>query len=250
MARARAGSWFDPDLVRSLEGSEVELARWDGLADEALFAAVHATEPGGATLLASPGALDRIAEVYADVVDAKSPWTIGHSRNTAHLAVRVAEGLGMTAAGIAEARRAGLLHDLGKLSLPNDLLEKRGPLTAAQWERVRLYPWHTGRILERVPGFHAFAAAAAAHHERLDGRGYPLGLRSAEVPMLSRILAVADGFEALTADRPYRPALPEETALRLLERDCGIGVDADCHAALAAALGDAGETGGTLREAA
>jgi HD-GYP domain-containing protein (c-di-GMP phosphodiesterase class II) len=240
VARTRRRTWFDPALVSALDGLETELAGWYELSDSALATAVFDEEPGGACVLASPTRLDTIAAVYAEVIDAKSPWTLGHCASVGNLAGQVAMTLGYAPSEVAQVRRAALLHDLGKLSLPNDLLDKAGPLTAGQWERVRLYPWHTGRILARVPGFEGVAAATAAHHERLDGRGYPLGLRGAEVPALARIIAVADGFEALTSDRPYRPALPQETALRLLGRDCGIGVDAECHAALVAAIEGSG----------
>jgi HD-GYP domain-containing protein (c-di-GMP phosphodiesterase class II) len=237
MAHGRAGRWFDPALVRGLNGLERELARWHDLSDDALVDAVRAAEPPGGSLLAGPAMLDRIAGAYGGVVDAKSPWTLGHSARVAYLAALIAREMELPEEECAGLRRAAMLHDLGKLSLPNALLEKPGPLSAEQWERVRLYPWHTGRILARVPGLQPLAEAAAAHHERLDGRGYPFGLRGRDIPRVARILAIADGFEALTADRPYRPALPDETALRLLARDRGIGVDADVLAALSDALG-------------
>jgi HD-GYP domain-containing protein (c-di-GMP phosphodiesterase class II) len=237
IARARAGRWFDPTLVRALDGLEPDLGRWHELPDAGLFAAVRAAEPPGGSLLAGDAMLDRIAAVYAEVVDAKSPWMQGHSLRVAEIAEPIGQRLGLDDAARRDLRRAALLHDLGKLSLPNALLEKPGPLSADQWQRVSLYPWHTGRILARTPGLESLARTAAAHHERLDGRGYPSGLRGAEIPVAARILAIADGFEALTSDRPWRPALPDDTALKLLARDRGIGVDESVLAALADALG-------------
>jgi len=237
MAQARAGRWFDPTLVRALDGLEVECLRWNDLSDAALFDAVRAAEPDGGALLAGDAMLDRIATAYAEVVDAKSAWMLGHSKRVAEVADRIAIRLTLDEAARRDLRRAALLHDLGKLSLPNALLEKPGPLTAEQWQRVSLYPWYSGLILARTPGLEPLAPIAVAHHERLDGRGYPSGLRGAEIPAAARIVAIADGFEALTADRPWRPALPDDTALRLLARDRGIGVDGGVLAALADALG-------------
>jgi HD-GYP domain-containing protein (c-di-GMP phosphodiesterase class II) len=127
-----------------------------------------------------------------------------------------------------ELRRAGLLHDLGKLSIPNSILDKPGALTGEEWELVRLHPFFTQCVLERIRGFGALAVVAASHHERLDGRGYHRGLRGEAIPRGGRVLAVADMFEALTADRPYRPAMPEETALKILEKERGVGLDPDC----------------------
>jgi HD-GYP domain-containing protein (c-di-GMP phosphodiesterase class II) len=129
-------------------------------------------------------------------------------------------------------RRAALLHDLGKLALPVSILDQQGPLSPEQWESVRRQPYYTHRILSRVRGVGPLADDASSHHERIDGRGYFRGLSGDRIPLTGRIIAVADSFQALTSDRPFRGALPEETALRLLARDRGIGIDPDCHAAL------------------
>ena len=232
IARARSGRWFDPALLRELEGLEPRLAEFAALDESGLREAVRAAEPGGAVLLAGPGALDRICDGFAGVVDAKSPFTARHSRQVAEVTLAISERLGFSAAERRDLGRAALLHDIGKLSVPNSILDKAGPLTAEEWQTVRMHPYYTLRILSHIQGFEPLARVAAAHHERLDGRGYFLGLRAEQIPLEARILAAADIFEALTSSRPYRPALPEEVALRMMERDRGVGLCGDCLDAL------------------
>jgi len=232
IAQTRRGTWFDPTLVEACKDLEVDLALWCGLDDWRLQEEVKRVEPGDAVLLVGPGALDRIASAFAAVVDAKSPFTADHSRRVTEFVVRIADLLGLPVDEIIELRRAALLHDLGKLSVPNSVLDKPGALTAQEWEVVRLHPYYTQRILDRVRGFQSLAFVASSHHERLDGRGYFRGLRGDDVPQGARILAVADIYEALTSERPYRHALAPEEALATMERDRGTGLEDDCFDAL------------------
>jgi HD-GYP domain-containing protein (c-di-GMP phosphodiesterase class II) len=236
VAKEREGRWFDPTLVSASQELEPDLTVWCTLDEHALQEAVRACEPGDAALLAGTGTLDRIAEGFAAVVDAKSPYTARHSARVTDIALGIARELGFPEPELAELRRAGLLHDLGKLSIPNSILDKPGPLTPEEWELVRLHPFFTQCVLERIRGFGALAVVAASHHERLDGRGYHRGLRGDALPRGGRVLAVADMFEALTANRPYRPALPEETAVKILENERNVGLDPDCLDALLATL--------------
>ncbi len=228
---------------------EGELHRWRALDEPALREEVEAREPGDAALLAGPGTLDRIALGFAEVVDAKSPFTAQHSYRMSEMSVRLAMRLGFEAAEIDSLRRAALLHDIGKLSVPNSILDKPAPLGAEEWEVVRLHPYYTLRILLHVRGFKQLAQVAASHHERLDGKGYFRGLAGAQFPLAAQILATADQYDALTAPRPYRPALPEETALKVMERERGTGVSEACLDALAQEL-DGEMLGGAGREAA
>ena len=130
-------------------------------------------------------------------------------------------------------RRAAMLHDIGKLAISNRILDKPGRLTADEFRRVRQHPLVTARIMERIPGFAELAPLAAAHHERLDGGGYPYGLRAGNLTMPMRILAVADVFEALTSARPYRPAMDVETALEIVRADAPQRLDGEAVEALA-----------------
>jgi len=235
----RAGRWFDPLVARAAAQVGPRLEAWRGLSTRELQALVLEAEPAGVALLAGPRALDRIALVFAEIVDAKSPFTGEHSQRATQVAVSVAHQLGWTEPDIAELRRAGLLHDLGKLTVPNAILDKPSPLTGAEWEVMRMHAFYTERILEHVRGFEWLAFAAASHHERLDGSGYCRGIRGTQVPEFSRVLAVADVFDALSTRRPYRPALAPEQVLDIMERDRDAGLCPHALDALVAALGEA-----------
>ncbi len=172
--------------------------------------------------------LDRIAAAFALIIDAKSPFTFDHSRRVAGYAVAINARLGAGSVDAVRLRRAALLHDLGKLTVPNSILDKPGPLDAREWAIVREHPAFTLSVLERVPVFREFAADAANHHEWVDGHGYCLGLSGTALSVTARILAVADVVDALTADRPYRKGLPTEKVRGLLEAEAGTHFDAAC----------------------
>jgi HD-GYP domain-containing protein (c-di-GMP phosphodiesterase class II) len=124
------------------------------------------------------------------------------------------------------------LHDIGKLSVPNTILEKPAPLTAAEWDVVRMHPYYTLQILRRIPGFEELSDVAAAHHEKLDGSGYFRHWDAAQLTKPARILAVADRFDALAARRPYRDALPLETVFDAMREEAPHALDAECLEAL------------------
>ncbi len=232
VVRERRGRWFDPVVVDACRGIEPLLVEWLAMDTSELHAAVREAEPGGAALLATHRTVDRVAEAFASVVDAKSPFTGAHSMRTAQIAVEISDALGWSAAERGDVRRAALLHDLGKLAVPNRILDKPTALTAPEWEVMRLHAFHTERVLEHIEGFEGFAFAAAAHHERLDGSGYCRGLRGIQIPLLSQVLAVADVYDALSAERPYRAAMSPEAALSLMERDRGTGLSPEILEAL------------------
>ncbi len=227
MIEARRGRWFDPTVVSAARGMESRLAMWCGMDEGLLGREVMAAEPGGAALLAGPGTLDRIAQGFADVVDAKSPFTGQHSSRVTEIAVRLAEGLGYAPEAITDLRRAALLHDIGKLSVSNAILDKPDKLTEDEWDSVRMHPYYSKRILQHVRGFEEIAHVAGCHHERLDGQGYFEGLAGDQIPMQAQIISAADVFDALSSERPYRPALGTEVALAMMERDRGRAIDGD-----------------------
>jgi HD-GYP domain-containing protein (c-di-GMP phosphodiesterase class II) len=165
--------------------------------------------------------IDQLAGAFADVIDAKSPFTGSHSRRVSSIADALAGRLGVGASARVQVRRAGLLHDVGKLGVPNRILDKPGRLEPDELALVRRHPELALGILGGVPRFHEVAELAACHHERLDGTGYFRGLGAASLGVGARIIAVADVFEALTADRPYRPAMDTDSALSLMRRDAG-----------------------------
>jgi HD-GYP domain-containing protein (c-di-GMP phosphodiesterase class II) len=150
----------------------------------------------------------------------------------AEIATGVGGVLGFGAGTRRDLRRAGLLHDIGKLAISNLILDKPGRLTEAEFARIRQHPVYSLEILDRAACFAPIAALAANHHERIDGTGYPRGLRGAELDLPMRVLAVADVFEALTAERPYREALPVERALAIVLEEVPARLDGDAFEAL------------------
>jgi HD-GYP domain-containing protein (c-di-GMP phosphodiesterase class II) len=243
VARGRAGRWFDPELVRVLERLRADGAFWAGLAAGDAPARAAALEPADRVLTADGDRLDRIAQAFARVIDAKSPYTFRHSEGVALYADAVGRVLGFGADALRDLRRAALLHDVGKLGVSNRILDKPGKLTEEEFASVRRHPEHTYQILARVARFRPLAETAASHHERMDGRGYHRGIPAGTLSPAARILAVADVCDALSAERPYRTALPREHVLRIMRDDAGGGLCPECFGALETALADRPDLG-------
>jgi putative nucleotidyltransferase with HDIG domain len=230
----RANVWFDPELVNAA----LELSRRG-----ALFADLEtgrtresliALEPVPEGL--APERIDRICGAFAEIIDAKSPFTPGHSEGVARAAMRIAAGLGLKAAETQFVRRAALLHDLGKLALPNSVLEKPDKLHPEEWQAVKKHPYYTMEILRHIAGFGEIAEIAASHHEKLDGSGYYRNLTAARLSLNARIVAVADAFDALSSKRPYRDAYRPEKVCKILRSEAPWQLDADCVQALIASF--------------
>jgi HD-GYP domain-containing protein (c-di-GMP phosphodiesterase class II) len=234
VARKRRGGWFDPALVDALQAIAGDYEFWDSLAG----GDVAAWEPEDRMLLADEERLDAIASAFAGVVDAKSPWTYRHSDRASLIVLGLANALGADEGALRDLGRAALLHDIGKLAISNRILDKPAALTSAEFAQVREHPLVTERILSRVPGCEHLAALAGAHHERLDGSGYPHALGKKELTLPMRLLAVADVYEALTSERPYRPALSSDDALAVVRSDVPARLDPDAFWALERLLGD------------
>ena len=221
VARVRRGRWFDPDLVDALLAAARDGGLWEGLAREDLRHEVSRLEPADRVLAATPERLDLVSRAFAEIIDAKSPFTYRHSEGVAEVAVAMGERLGFDADARRDMLRAGLLHDIGKLGVSNRILDKPGRLTEAEFVEIKKHPGLTYDILSRITPFHGIAETAANHHEKLDGSGYHRGLTGDSLDLPSRVLAVADAYDALTKERPYREALPEEKALGILKEDSG-----------------------------
>jgi HD-GYP domain-containing protein (c-di-GMP phosphodiesterase class II) len=228
VAERRSGTWFDPDLVKALGAFRRDADFWASLAEPDLTR----WEPADRMIAVDEDHLLQIATAFAAIVDAKSPWTYFHSDRTSLIATNMGAALGFDTDELGDMRRVGLLHDVGKLALSNRILDKPAELTAAEYERVKEHPLFTRWVLERVSCFEYLAHVAAAHHERLDGSGYPRGLGADDLTIPMRVLAVADVYEALTAERPYRHALAEDDALEIIRRDVPDRLDADAYDAL------------------
>jgi putative nucleotidyltransferase with HDIG domain len=233
VAKRRRGRWFDPALVDAFLRFSDDREFWAQLESPD----VSRWEPAEVAIAADDARLDRIAEAFAGVIDAKSPFTARHSERVAEIADGIAAVLGFDAAERRVMRRAALLHDIGKLAVSNRILDKPGRLNDEEFRAVQTHPVHTLNILRRAPCFAELADLAANHHEKLDGSGYPRSLCAGELDLPMRVLAVADVFEALTADRPYRGPLPLEQALAIIDRDVPHRLDAGVRAALEIHLG-------------
>ena len=236
VARRRKGRWFDPAVVEALDAIGDDRDFWASLAGGDPLG----WKPVERLMSADDERLDEIAQAFAGVIDAKSPWTYRHSDRACVILTSLATELGSAPAALGDLRRAALLHDIGKLAVSNRILDKPGRLTAAEVTKVRRHPLVTELILGRVPGFERLAALAAAHHERLDGGGYPHHMGAAELTLPMRMLAVADVYEALTSPRPYRAAMSSREALAIIRADVPERLDGEVFAALERLLADRG----------
>ncbi len=212
--RARRGAAYDPAVADAFLRFPSEL-----------LASAEATAPWADVLAGEPeprpwipeARLDTVLEVFADFIDLKSPFTPGHSREVAVLA-------GDAGGKDREAlRQAGLLHDLGRSSVPNGIWDKPGALTEGEWERVRLHAYYSERIVGRVAALQELSMLVGMHHERLDGSGYHRGSSRGEIPMPARVLSAADAYQGMTQARAYRPARSPEQAADELESMAAAG---------------------------
>jgi putative nucleotidyltransferase with HDIG domain len=235
MAADRRGRWFDPELVDCLNQISSP-AMWASLEAADLNATVAAAEPAERAIDATDERLDQIATAFAWVIDAKSSFTFEHSDRVAALAVGAAQRLGFTPTELVRLRRAALLHDIGKLAVPNAILDKPGKLTDADWAIIQQHPAHTLHVLQQVPVFRELAEDAANHHERVDGKGYFRGLTGEQLTPAAMVLAVADVADALMSERPYRGPLPVDEVIGLLVKGRGTQFWPDAVEAMAMSL--------------
>lgn len=232
VANRRSKTWFDPDLVKAVRSLARRKALWLDVLSERAFALALHIEPQPKMMKKGETTLDAICVAFANIVDSKSPFTVNHSNGVANAAVAIARILGLNKERILFIRHTALLHDLGKLSVPNTILEKPGKPTDEEWAVLKLHPFYTWKILAGIPGFHEMSEIAASHHEKLNGKGYFRGLTAEQLPLEARILVVADIFDALSAKRPYRDSLPLETVFEIMRKDVPHALDAACVDAL------------------
>ncbi|MGA7989189.1 MAG: HD domain-containing phosphohydrolase [Candidatus Dormiibacterota bacterium] len=220
VVRQRSGSEFDPALSAAwLESSHDLLVT---LSVDSAWDRVLEVEPTPHRRV-SRAHLDDVSGALADFVDLASPFTRGHSFRVAGLAETAAAHAGLSTDDAAAVRRAGQIHDLGMVSVPHRVWTKSGPLSAAEWERVRLHPYHTERILSRAASLRVSASLAGLHHERLDGSGYHRGLRAQALSVGARILAVAEVYQSMSEERAWRPAFAPGAIARQLRDDVAAG---------------------------
>jgi len=212
-----AGSFFSPELVEVfLEASAAE-AFWLQLEPRGIQAALQDMLAHGAPHRATLAELKQLAVIFSRIVDAKSPFTAAHSLGVAGLARYLAHTMGVSAVNCEKLEIAGLLHDLGKLRVPDEVLDKPGQLDERERKIINAHSFETFQILHRIRGFEEITRWAAYHHEQPDGSGYPFHLKGEDMALEARILRVADIFQAMAQDRPYRAGLSAEAVLQFLQ---------------------------------
>jgi len=231
----RGGKQFDPKLTQlvRVEGATV----FAGLDAVSTWGAVIDAEPALAVVL-SPEGFDEALQAIASFVDLKSPYFLGHAHAVAELSGRAAVELGFDEAQVRTARQAGLVHGFGRLGVSNSIWDKRGPLGPGEWERVRLHPHLTERMLHQSDALAPLAAIAVQHRERLDGSGYPRGLSGASISRAARILGAADAYQAMLEPRPHRPSRGADDAAAVLRAEVIAGrLDGDAVGAVLSVAG-------------
>ncbi|TVZ04430.1 HD domain-containing protein [Trebonia kvetii] len=235
LAQARSGRQFDPELADLLCKSANEI--FDALDTVSTWQAVIAAEPA-LTVGLSPAELDAALTAIANFVDLKSPFMLGHSLAVAELAEDAGRRLGLPAEKTALLYRAGLVHGYGRLGVSNSILDKPGPLSAGEWERVRMAPYLTERMLRQSAALAPLGEIAVQLRERLDGSGYPRGLSGGAISRLARVLGAAEAYQAMREPRPYRPARTAAAAAAELQAEVRAGrLDGDAVGAVLEAAG-------------
>jgi putative nucleotidyltransferase with HDIG domain len=165
------------------------------------------------------------AEAFSLAMEAKDPYTYGHSKRVSELSANIAKAIGLAPETIRRIRLAALLHDIGKLGTPEVILGKVSGLEPEEMDRMKEHPYAGARIVENIGRMREIAQWMCHHHEKYDGSGYPSGLKGDEIPLPSRIIALADFYDALTSERPYRKALGRDEAVRIMGESVGTHFD-------------------------
>jgi HD-GYP domain-containing protein (c-di-GMP phosphodiesterase class II) len=235
LARERSGGQFDPELATMVDTRSADL--FAGLDDAPTWRTVIDAEPSLRRDLVGLEVDDALAAV-ADFVDLKSPYTLGHSSAVAALAAEAGRVLALPDVDVDLLHRAGLVHDVGRLGVSNAIWDKVAPLGTGEWERIRLYPYLTERILSQSESLCRLGAVAVQHRERLDGSGYPRGLTAPSLSVPARTLAAADAYQTWREPRPHRDELSEKDAAARLRAEARAGhLDPDAVDAVLAAAG-------------
>ena len=227
-----SGPILDPEIVDVQLGLLRERSLLDGLDDPGIAEWIAQMDPMDTRVDSDRDTILDIASAFGEVVDIKSRFTAAHSHGVAKTAVQIGRQLGMGKDTLWILDLAGQLHDVGKLGVPVTILNKKGKLTSDEWDCVREHPNDTRRVLTATELFAPIADMAANHHEKLNGSGYPLGLKADDLPLEHRVIAVADVFDALSAERPYRAAIPQSKVLSIVGEMAGPTLDQEVVAAL------------------
>lgn len=238
----RRGSWFDPELVDAFVILSRDSGFWADLSDAGIAQTVFGLSHAQDATPVDAAYLDDIAAAFSDVIDAKSPYTADHSGRVTLYADMIAEELGFGAGHRRWLRRGALLHDLGKLAVSNQVLDKPDKLDEHEWLIVRNHPTTGAAILSGISAFQDVAPLAAQHHEKLNGKGYPGALGGFDLSLETRIVTAADVFDALSSERPYRGPIPVARVFEMMREDINTAFDPLCIDALESGLERLGHT--------
>jgi HD-GYP domain-containing protein (c-di-GMP phosphodiesterase class II) len=235
LARRRSGKQFDPAVATALCDAPDEV--FADLETTQTWNAVIAAEPALGVWL-SDAQFDVALSAITNFIDLKSPFFLGHGQGVADLAHEAGRALGIAGDDLATLRRAGLVHGFGRLGVSNSILDKPGPLGAGEWERIRLQPYLTERMLQQSGALAPLGAIAVQHRERLDGSGYPRALSGSAISISARVVGAADSYQSMCEPRPHRAALSGEEAARALRAEVSAGrLDGDAVDAVLTAAG-------------
>jgi HD-GYP domain-containing protein (c-di-GMP phosphodiesterase class II) len=232
VVRNRSSEWFDPDLVKAVCSIEARGMLWTDLSGEEVYDVALSMEPEPKQMEEDDQTFHSICVAFGQIVDSKSPFTFSHSESVARISIAIGQKMYLDPQRLSVLGNAALLHDLGKMGVSNEILEKPGELTEEEWRVMRLHPFYTWKILHAIPRFGELSEIAASHHEKLDGSGYFRGLGLKQLSVEARILAVAEAFDALTARTPYHEPISRKTVVEVLRKEARSQLDANCVAAL------------------
>ena len=221
----RQETWFDPELVDAFMSLQSNSPFWEQLNNDDIQDVIQNMEPKSEPVVVDDDRLDDITAAFGMIIDAKSPYTYNHSSRVEMYTLAIADELKVDTSRRHFLKRGAFLHDIGKLGVSNDILDKPGKLEDHEWKRVQDHAAYTHTILSHLKPFIELAHVAGAHHERLDGTGYPNRLSAEEICLETRIITVADIFDAITAERPYRGAIPVDKTIEIMKKEIHTAID-------------------------
>jgi len=220
---AERGRLFSPELVEAFEKFSEGEAFWLALQPDWVQQYQREMESHGDLQIIDWSQFKQCAEIFSRIIDAKSPYTLRHSRGVSRLARHLAERLGLDAVTCEKIEVAGLLHDIGKLQIPDEIIEGPNALTPHEFDIMKSHSYGTLQVLKRLPAIDEIAQWAAFHHETPDGHGYPFHLGGKALPLEARIINVADVFQALAQERPYRKPMMSQEIMAILQERADLG---------------------------